>query len=78
MNYYIWKLNEKVVAYRQTTDVLPSPAIKVTEEEFRDLGYYTLPAPLFADVINDQSFLSPTISNQKRVVSALMEGIQYI
>lgn len=40
MNYYIYKRGDQIVGHIQTKKNMPAPAIAVSEEEFRKLGFY--------------------------------------
>ena len=40
MNYYIYKRGDQIVGHIQTNKNMPAPAIAVSEEKFRELGFY--------------------------------------
>ena len=40
MNYYIYKRIGVIVGHNQTKRALPPPAISVSAEEFKRLGFY--------------------------------------
>lgn len=44
MPYYIWKRGDKIVAYDHTSEHRPPPAIEVSAEEAKELGFYVTPA----------------------------------
>lgn len=45
MPHYIWKRNGKNVAYDHSSAPRPAPAIEITDEEAKALGFYSPPAP---------------------------------
>lgn len=69
MACYIWRLNGKVVAYKQTDDYCPPPAIKVSEKDFREMGFYH--DSLAAGGSSDAPSVSPSMA-------AFMDGINAV
>ena len=43
MKYYIYKHGEKIVGHIQTNKNMPAPAVAVSEEEYKRLGFYVQP-----------------------------------
>ena len=43
MNYYIYKRGDKIVGHIQTNKNMPAPAVAVSEEEYKQLGFYKEP-----------------------------------
>lgn len=69
MPFYIWKLNGKVVAYKQSSTRCPPPAIEVTKEDFEALGF--APDVIGGGADSSDTSISPTMS-------ALMNGIDSV
>lgn len=43
MSYYIWKRDEKIVSHINSINILPPPAIKISDDEAKSLGIYSPP-----------------------------------
>lgn len=43
MSYYIWKRNNKLISYINSSSPIPPPAIKISDAEAKELGIYSPP-----------------------------------
>lgn len=72
MNYYIWKRGDTITAYLETPVTRPAPAIPVTKEEFKELGFYSGIDEVLDDIPEVGEQVELTSGD---IVDAIKEGI---
>lgn len=72
MPYYVWKRNGKIVAHDYSQTARPAPAIKISNEEAKELGIYV---PQFSEIQLEGSNTNSEPSELDFVVTAYRQGV---